>query len=209
MSNRYRVFDRKDVGRILYALKAKPAKSEIDRLRERLADYDPVDLLTLGAAMGTNWKLPQWEQHLSHEELKQRTAWLHEELARVHRAHARRSKKIVDWNKPDVFETTWLNRKKLPRVICENCGRKFFAPRADAKTFSPACRVALHRKRQALNRPHEPADLSNTVRQILVAVAELSREQAACDSGPRAHYGAARSCVTENRHRISGIRGRR
>ena len=69
MSNRYRIFDRKDVGRILYALKAKPAEFEIDRLRERLADYDPVDLLTLGAAMGTNWKLPQWEQHLSHEEL--------------------------------------------------------------------------------------------------------------------------------------------
>ncbi len=186
MSNRYRVFDRKDVGRILYALKAKPAESEIDRLRERLADYDPVDLLTLGAAMGTNWKLPQWEQHLSHEELKQRTAWLHEELARVHRAHARRSKKIVDWNKPDVFETTWLNRKKLPRVICEKCGRKFFAPRADAKTFSPACRVALHRKRQALNRPHDRRPIKHSAANPGRGRGTLARASRV-RPGPRAH----------------------
>jgi len=50
------------------------------------------------------------------------------------------------------------------------------------------------------------ADLSETVRRILVAVAELSREQAAYDQD-REQDRAARSCVTENRHRVSGIRG--
>lgn len=50
-NNRYRTFDPADVLAIwlgLYKGNALPSEAERDAARERLADYDPVDLLTIG-----------------------------------------------------------------------------------------------------------------------------------------------------------------
>lgn len=40
--------------------------------------------------------------------------------------------------------------QKIPPKVCENCKTLFIAKRADAKTCSVACRMALHRKRAKL-----------------------------------------------------------
>jgi len=44
----------------------------------------------------------------------------------------------------------------VPPKVCENCRHLFVAKRADAKTCSPRCRLALHRKARRGSHPAAP-----------------------------------------------------
>jgi hypothetical protein len=143
MGNRYRDFDKHDVGRMLHKLRHSPSESDVEAIRERLADYDPVELLTIGA----DWAAFKYGKGAAGA----RT----EVKARRYRAMVTRwqlgiTKGIGVTN----AQSAWLDRKgdKLPVVRCANCKKNFYAARADAVTCSARCRTALHRKRgRALN----------------------------------------------------------
>ena len=137
MSNRYRDFDRKEVGGIWRKLKT-ASPEERERLAERLADYDPADLLNY---------VPGGDDKLTGT-LARDLRWTKEDLRKTERRADSYRRELGYWHH-SATEIEHLARNKLPRAKCANCGHMFFATRADAVTCSPRCRTALHRKRAA------------------------------------------------------------
>ena len=136
MSNRYRTFDRKKVGSIWRKLKT-ASGAEREQLAERLADFDPVDLLNYFP--GGDVTLKGVARDLE---------WTRNDLRKAERRGDSYRRELSYWHH-SATEIEHLARNKLPRAKCANCGHMFFATRADAVTCSPRCRTALHRKRVA------------------------------------------------------------
>jgi hypothetical protein len=133
MGNRYKDFDKHDVGRMLHTLRKSPSESEVEAIRERLADYDPVELLTVGA---------EWAA-LRHGDGNAAELQRAEAKARNYRAQ------VTRWFSPQgKSQQVWIDRAKLPVVRCAHCKKNFYATRADATTCSARCRTALHRSRK-------------------------------------------------------------
>jgi len=138
MSNRYREFDRKAVGGIWRKLQS-ASGAERELLAERLADYDPADLLNYTPGRDTTAaELAQMARQVEWAKDAERKA--------DNRTRAAR-RELAGYTQDPLKRDGWLDRAKVPLVVCANCKRKFFATRADAKTCSSKCRTALHRKR--------------------------------------------------------------
>jgi hypothetical protein len=139
MGNRYRDFDKHDVGRMLHTLRHSPSASDVEAIRERLADYDPVELLTIGT---------EWAAFI----LARNGPVGSEAKARRYRDMVKRWHLGTGSDNPKGIgvshaKSAWLDRSKMPVVTCANCKKNFYATRADAVTCSARCRTALHRKR--------------------------------------------------------------
>jgi hypothetical protein len=132
-SNRYREFDRKAVGGIWRALKT-ATEAEREQLTERLADYDPADLLNYTPGRDT---------------LTQQLAEARWEASRATRRRDAARFELRGYTQDPLKRDGWLDRSKVPLIVCANCKRKFFGTRDDAKTCSAKCRTALYRKRLA------------------------------------------------------------
>jgi hypothetical protein len=134
-SNRYRAFDRKEVGGIWHKLKT-ASGDDRERLAERLADYDPVELLNY---------VPGGDASL--KGIARDLEWTRNDLRKAERREYSAKRELSYWHQcaTDNERVARINR---PRVTCANCRRQFFATRADAVTCSAKCRTALHRKRQ-------------------------------------------------------------
>ena len=144
MGNRYRDFDKHDVGRMLYTLRKKspPSESEVEAIRERLADYDPVELLTIG----TEWAALKYGTTAGAvgARLEGKARRYRDMVKRWHLGTGSMNPKGIGVTHA---KAAWLDRSKMPVVTCANCKKNFYATRADAVTCSARCRTALHRKR--------------------------------------------------------------
>lgn len=133
-SNRYRMFDRKEVGGIWRKLKTASGEAR-EQLAERLADYDPVDLLNYFPGGDVTLK-----------GIARDLEWTQRDLGRAERREYSAKRELSYWHQC-ATDNERIARINRPRVTCANCRRQFFATRADALTCSARCRTALHRKR--------------------------------------------------------------
>lgn len=139
--NRYKPYDKGDV-RVIFDKLRKP-DSDRDALRERLADYDPLDLLTRGSVMAGALATAEQKELVA---LRLERASMVREVTAVRvRLSARESRDAFE---RDILQHSEKIRRRFPWRHCAACFKKFVPGRADANTCSPKCRTALYRKRK-------------------------------------------------------------